>query len=100
MAAFLPAVDEAIDITMGRPVSSGLNPLQESMIKLGLKTPIERGVALSAATIGILYAVQPSFAFDRIGARPFAGTSNAKSATWAHPVALGLGAGILGSVFL
>lgn len=100
MAAFLPAVDEAIDITMGRPVSNGLNPFQNSMAKLGLKSPIERGVALSAATIGILYAVQPSFAFDRIGARPFAGTSNSKSATWAHPVALGVAAGVVGSVFM
>lgn len=100
MAAFLPAVDEAIDITMGRPVSSGLNSIQEGMIKLGLTTPVERGVALAASTIGILYAVQPSFAFDRIGARPFAGTSKAKSATWAHPVALGAAAGLAGAVFL
>lgn len=100
MAAFLPAVDEAIDITMGRPVNSGFNPLQEGMAKLGLTTPIERGVALTASTIGILYAVQPSFAFDRIGARPFAGTNKSKSATWAHPVALGVAAGLVGAVFL
>lgn len=100
MAAFLPAIDEAIDIMDGRSVSNGLNPLQNAMIKVGLTTPIERGVALAASTIGILYAVQPSFAFDRIGARPFAGTNKSKSATWAHPVALGVAAGVAGAVFL